>query len=288
MKPSSLLVLLSLFFSTVLYAQDKIYRKNSEVVNAKIIEISSSEIKYKLYDNPDGPIYVLEKDRITKIVYENGKTEKLIPDLKDPEQYHDQLQKAIKIDFLGPLLGYSQFTFEKSIGVGKSYELSLGVIGLGKNQQLDFYNYETGLTSVRKDPFGLFIGGGYKFSKLPDFLFGRTRFTHIMQGTYVRPQVYFGAYKENILAYKGNADYVVEKQNVNFGAVEIELGKQWVFGDKFLIEGYWGLGYGFDNKKNNPNGWDDEYSAYNYANSRLGRSPGFSVSAALKLGLLIK
>src|SRR5258705_9359652 len=112
----SALLLFAFIFSS---AQDKIYRKNGKIVEAKIIEIGTDEIKYKELNNPDGPVYVLETDRISKIVYENGKVERFTVDIKDPEKYMGQLKKAIKIDFLGPLLGYSQISFEKSTGVGK-------------------------------------------------------------------------------------------------------------------------------------------------------------------------
>ncbi|MBD0286957.1 MAG: hypothetical protein ICV79_16240, partial [Flavisolibacter sp.] len=119
------------------------------------------------------------------------------------------------------------------------------------------------------------------------FLFGRTRFTHLMQGTSAKPIAYLGRYGENRIVYKANNQYVVERQKVAFGALQVELGKQWVFGDKFVIDGYWGLGYGFDNKKNG-DGYYDNTAAYNYINARLGRSPGFSTTFGIKLGLLIK
>ena len=132
---------------------------------------------------------------------------------------------------------------------------------------------------------------GYKFNKLPDFLFGRSRFTHIMQGAYAKPILYVGNYSENRIAYKGNNQTVTERRNTTFGALQVELGKQWVFSDKFLLDLYWGLGYGFDNKKgdNYNNGYnEDNGSAYNYANARLGTSPGISTTFGVKLGWLLK
>jgi hypothetical protein len=282
----SLVSLFVLVFS--LKAQDKIYRKNGEVLKVKVIEVSSSEIKYKIFGDNDGPVYVLEKDRIKKIEYENGRVEEPTVNLKDPEQYADQLNRALKINFLSPLLGFTQISYEKSTGVGKSYELSFAVIGAGKNRLLDFYDYNS-IRSERRNQFGFAIGGGYKFSKLPDFLFGRTRFTHLMQGAYAKPVVYIGNYSENRVAYKNNNQYVVERLNVTFGALEVELGKQWVFGDKFLIDIYTGLGWAADNKKSDGDiFFDDDTEAYNYLNQRLGKSPGLSLNAGLKLGLLIK
>lgn len=278
-----LLFFLALFlFSAALNAQDKIYRKNGQVLKVKILEISSSEIKYRIYGDDNGPIYVLEKDRINKIVYENGRVETPTIDIKDPEQYEDQLKKAIKINFLSPLLGYTQFGFEKSTGVGKSYELTMAIIGAGKNQTLDFYTYPQ---AQKRDQFGIAFGAGYKFNKLPDFLFGRTRFTHLMQGAYAKPTLYLGNYSENVVVDKGTGQQVVERQNITFGAVQLELGKQWVFGEKFLLDLYWGFGIGADSKK-------EEYyydsEAYNYVIQRLGTSPGFSLNGGVKLGLLIK
>jgi len=223
----------------------------------------------------------MEKDRINKIEYENGRVEKPTIDLKDPEQYSDQLKKALKINFLSPLFGYTQFSYEKSTGVGKSYELTLAIIGAGKNQTLDFYNYQQ---TEKRDQFGFALGAGYKFNKLPDFLFGRTRFTHIMQGAYAKPIVYLGNYSENVLVNK-TGQTVIERQNVTFGALQLELGKQWVFGEKFLLDLYWGFGIGADNK-NEDYYYDTE--AYNYVIQRLGTSPGFSLNGGIKLGLLIK
>ena len=281
-----LLVLLTIFvFSASTKAQDKIFRKNGQIVKATVLEIGSSEIKYKMFGDESGPFYVLEKDRISKIEYQNGRVERFTVDWKDPEQYEGQLTKAIKVDFFGPLLGYSQFTFEKSTGVGRSYELTLGIIGAGKNQTLEYY--DNTLRTAKRNQFGIGVAAGYKFNKLPDFLFARTRFTHVMQGAYAKPVVYAGNYSENVLAYKGNNQIFVERRNVTFGALQIELGKQWVFGEKFLLDTYWGFGYGFDNKKGDNYAYEDDLSAYNYMNARLGRSPGFSNTFGLKVGLLI-
>lgn len=288
MQKTSFLLIFFLLAISLTQAQDKIYRKNGKIVEAKVLEIGSSEVKYKEFNNPDGPVYVLETDRIIKIVFANGKVQKFTEDLKDPERYSDQLRKAVKLDFMGPLLGYSQISFEKATDIGKGYELSVGVIGAGKSSRLDYYDSD--LRSVRRNQFGFFVSGGYKFGKLPDFiLFGKTRYSHMMQGTYAKPIVYAGHYSENRVMWKNGNTYEIGKQNVTFGAIEIELGRQWVFGDKFLLDIYNGFGYGFDNKKSSDDYYDDDnIAAYNYANARLGRSPGFSYSFGIKLGLLIK
>jgi len=123
MKKILFLSALTFCLSQAVISQDKIYRNNGKVVEAKIIEIGSSEVKYKEFNNPDGPVYVLESDRIKKIVFQNGKEQKFEDNLKDPERYAGQGNKAIKLNFLSALYGYSEIGFEKSTGVGKGFEV---------------------------------------------------------------------------------------------------------------------------------------------------------------------
>ena len=285
MKKLLFCLVLVVLVSAVASAQDKIHRKNGQVLKVKVLEVSTTEVKYKIFGSAeDSPIYVLERDRIKKIEYEDGRVEKSGEvDLKDPEQYSDQKKNALKVNFLGPLVGFTQITYERNMGVGKSLEASFAVIGAGKNGTLDYNYYSGSAQEVKKDQFGFGLAIGYKFNKLPDFLFGRTRFTHLMQGGYVKPVLYMGNYKENMWVDKGGQTMVIEKQTVTFGALQIELGKQWVFADQFVLDLYGGFGYGVDNKKNT---YDYDESAYNYLNVRTGSSPGFSLSGGLKIGML--
>ncbi|WP_017256730.1 hypothetical protein [Pedobacter arcticus] len=68
-----------LLFATaaIATAQDKVYKTNGEVLETKVIEIGSTEIKYKVFANQNGPLYTIGKDQVFKIVYENGTTENI-------------------------------------------------------------------------------------------------------------------------------------------------------------------------------------------------------------------
>lgn len=59
-----------------LFAQDMIVRRDGSVVQAKIMEVSSSEIKYKKFAKPDGPLFVLKTSEIISINYEDGEVER--------------------------------------------------------------------------------------------------------------------------------------------------------------------------------------------------------------------
>lgn len=64
--------LLLLFFYSNIFAQDIITKKNGEDIQSKISEITQTEIKYKKYEYPDGPVYTLAKSDALMIRYENG------------------------------------------------------------------------------------------------------------------------------------------------------------------------------------------------------------------------
>lgn len=71
-----ILLSLSLFAAAPLFAQDMIVRRDGSVVQAKIMEVSSSEIKYKKFAKPDGPLFVLKTSEIISINYEDGEVER--------------------------------------------------------------------------------------------------------------------------------------------------------------------------------------------------------------------
>lgn len=62
-----------LISAKLLYAQDVIVTNDAQKIDAKIVEVSKTEIKYKEADNFDGPIFVLPTSDINSIIYSNGK-----------------------------------------------------------------------------------------------------------------------------------------------------------------------------------------------------------------------
>ena len=63
-------VLLLTTFNSI--AQDSIVKRNNERIAAKIIEVSSTEVKFKRFDYQDGPVFILKNWEILNIVYANG------------------------------------------------------------------------------------------------------------------------------------------------------------------------------------------------------------------------
>lgn len=67
--------LLLVCFASALSAQDRIILKNGNIIDAKVQEIQVSEVKYKRFDNLNGPVYTMQKSEIFMITYENGSKE---------------------------------------------------------------------------------------------------------------------------------------------------------------------------------------------------------------------
>ena len=55
-----------------LFAQDIIITSDAKRIEAKILEVSSSEIKYKEFNNLEGPTFILTNDELNTVIYQNG------------------------------------------------------------------------------------------------------------------------------------------------------------------------------------------------------------------------
>lgn len=59
----------------IMSAQDIVTLKTGEDLRVRVLEVLKNEIKYKHLDNPDGPVFTLEKSDILMITYQNGMRE---------------------------------------------------------------------------------------------------------------------------------------------------------------------------------------------------------------------
>ena len=56
----------------VCLSQDIISKRSGEEIEARILKVGLTEIEYRRFDNPDGPIYSILKSDLLYIEYENG------------------------------------------------------------------------------------------------------------------------------------------------------------------------------------------------------------------------
>lgn len=70
-------LLLSVMVAITYYAsaQDIIIKKSGDEINSKVVEITTDAIKYKEFENQDGPLRNVALNDVFMIIYENGKRE---------------------------------------------------------------------------------------------------------------------------------------------------------------------------------------------------------------------
>lgn len=65
-------VLLCMLCTMQAFSQDLIILLSGDEIQAMVSEIGLDQVKYRKFDNPNGPVYTLEKSRVFMIKYENG------------------------------------------------------------------------------------------------------------------------------------------------------------------------------------------------------------------------
>ncbi|MBL4625444.1 MAG: hypothetical protein JKY42_09940 [Flavobacteriales bacterium] len=94
MKRALSLLLFALFTSMV-YAQDVIVKKDGKEIESKIIEVHEDEIHYKRYNNQDGPTYIVNITSLKEVRYENG-------DIEDYSMVSDTKKERESITYSKP------------------------------------------------------------------------------------------------------------------------------------------------------------------------------------------
>ena len=264
---------LVIFLSQSIVAQDIILKKDTNMIKCKIKEIGLDEIKYTLPEYSSDVTFAIDKDNITKVIFENGTEMTFQKEMTNPENYKDNKKNSLKINFLSPLMGATSFSYERSLRPGRSIEGTIGIIGLGA----DFQDENAG---------GVFLKFGYKFIKDPDFYLRGMKYAHILKGGYIKPEISFGTFGHDTWYYDYNYNYPYNsnsyqtRENVISGTIQLVMGKQWVFDNAFLVDLYGGVGYGFSTG-NSSGGY---YYGYSIADSDF----PVAGSVGLKIGFLFK
>ena len=87
MKKIIVLLCAQLFVLSV-FAQDVIITKDAQKIPAKVTDIEEAIIKYKKYDNLEGPTYTMKKADIATVVFENGSVEVFSDNSKQETEYN--------------------------------------------------------------------------------------------------------------------------------------------------------------------------------------------------------
>ena len=109
-----LLITVMFFYSNLSYSQDFITKRTGDIIKAKVMEITTSEIKYKKTDNLSGPTYSVLKSEVFSINYKNGSKD-VFSETITKDQKNDNVVVA-DIGIENDLYGYN-FEISKEVEV---------------------------------------------------------------------------------------------------------------------------------------------------------------------------
>ena len=234
------------------YAQDIITKKSGEQLKVKVIEIGTTEVKFKYFESLDGPTIVMLRSEIKTIKLEgkNGKSTTINEDKPDPLDASNAtiINKtgALQFNFFSPLFQTLGFCYEQEIQPGLNGEVGLGIVGPGVGPS--DYN-----------PQGMYLRLGVKFllGSVSDLDDGRAqKYAHPLKGRYVKIDLGMWdintsqAYPDQTINNSNNnyssgtyyPAYTVTANHVGI-ALMLIYGRQFILGNAFTFGYFIGAGY---------------------------------------------
>ena len=126
-----LFVFLFLLCSASVFAQDVIVKKDGSTIVCRVVELTSSEITYKKWNDLNGSNYVMESSAASAINYENGKKVNLseASSLYTPNNQNDGAQQYNDRALLG--MDYANQKTDNKVKKLKTWGWISGIAGLG-------------------------------------------------------------------------------------------------------------------------------------------------------------
>lgn len=157
---------LSLFFSlflffvtnTNLYSQDVIVLTDGEEIEANVVEITTETIKFRIFQNPQGPLRNIRINDVFMIIYEDGSRESFSSSMSNT-------RGNARGNVSSPTGVNTDSGSQNYTGIGFGYGNSFGGLGISLN-----------IVTGDDSKLGFHVGGGY-FPAGDTFLFaGGLRF----------------------------------------------------------------------------------------------------------------
>lgn len=239
----------------VSFAQDVIIKKNGDEIKSKILEVSSTEVKYKKFDYIDGPTYIIPKSEVFFIKYANG-TREIISALDAPNASEAEQEKIKQKKFFRQHKSYVSLGY--GFGIFYTYHSS-SWFNSG-------HNYPYGIDESNASPTGP-VYGKFDYGVTEDFSIG------------INLAFLEYTFKDSYSEYDPNSYLMVQyDRTATFTTFSGLLHANWHFGKSEKIDPYFGLGLGYrsDNWTFTSNGLQ-QFTDYYYQNFPLGFETTFGI-----------
>ncbi len=302
-------------FSLMGVAQsDTLFTSTNKKIPCKIYEINEFEIKYRLAQALDGPIYVIDKSTISKYTLSNGFTERFIRDEMSLENEHKEIlgnRQVIKINPFGFAFDHVTLSYEQVIKVGMNLDIELGYINSGLTNSSAYGT--NGFQNYNGNPpytVGAYIKPGVKFFLGQDFSVKGLKYAHPLKGRYIKLDIAISYLNfQNVQSYIAvpaiyPSPYTYSTVSTDLNSVAyggfINYGRQFILGNILTLDYYFGIGFtGQSSSYSNPNylstlnqnygyyGDDQAKRVSNYYGFLRVPSLGLSFTTGLRLGFII-
>ncbi len=269
--------------------EDIIIKKDGSTLKTKISEIGADEVKFKLYNNPEGPTMSLKKSEINSVKIDG---QSVYEYKEDPRSTSNKaiLNKTscLKFYFFSPLNNHLAFGYEWMNKPGFNWDAGIGIIGPGTGLVDDFRNRKVKGTFIR-------FGPKFLLGSSSDIEIEGAKYAHPLKGRYIKVEMILNAMSvTNTLdtGYYpaiGKMTYTNKYQSMTFN---IGYGRQFIFGNTLTVGYYLGLGYSFENKSTNlintPKYWYEDYQANRYSHSFYGKNFPLATTFRFTIGYIMR
>ena len=283
MRKSGLLGLLMIVFINAYSQTDTLFTRNQKKIPCKITEIGETEVKYKLPDNLDGPVYVMGIDKIYKYTLSTGLSVMVRPDELSVEGQHTAFmnrRSVIKVHPFSFVNNQFSFAYEQVIKMGTNLDVEVGYINNSISPSTSNAQFSTS-SGGKAFMSGFYMKPGVKFMVGQDYSLKGMKYAHPLKGRFIRLDVVF-----SLLNYQ-DASYVTS-QNTTSGSYPsygytttvnssvsditsiayggmINYGRQFILGNVLTMEYYFGVGItGQSNSYNNTSATTQVYTQSYY------------------------
>lgn len=268
-------IILLLFAGLSAGAQDIILKKTGEEIKAIVVDVSPGVVKYKKFENQQGPIFAIAREQVDKIIYQSGKAqdfEEETPEPITPMSEEQAMMPAKASPILGFHMGFGASnlkgeitgsktqlastlgaTFQFPVGNYFSFLLGIDLLSIGCGfEDIDYIDHTDSsrivITNAREDLgyFSLILLPRVYLNKKRNFfveggVYGSVLFGATMSGeaeiTYASGEVESGAFSDEINNFYKVFDFGVAAG----GGGRIPIGKKGKWHITAGARMYWGL-----------------------------------------------
>lgn len=249
-------ILLTIIFTLVVSAaicQDIIIKKDSTQLSTKLIDTNQTELKYKLFNYQDGPVFIISKNDVAYVTFENGEQE--IYNIQNKIRYNSIDSSHLNI--INPQVKYKLGDYIK-------FNMQCAIVVYNSFSNTPRKNYIAMTSSDEYLPVS--AKQNVTFNGGINFLFGASPYIkHVVSINYIRTKSAF-YHNYGSIGYSSEAKY---KSSVDF--VNIITGLRFTIFKKLYLEPLVSLSYVIHSKTTR-NGTETSFDYHTPPYTRYTRS----------------